>query len=61
LGTAWAEKIANDDAMTGVMFRGDLPFDEWKAKVRVALLNAGADVDCVSYAREHGLLAKALK
>jgi hypothetical protein len=56
LGTEWARKMAEDDAMTSVLIRGESPFDVWKSKVRVALLEAGADVDCMNYARQHGLL-----
>jgi hypothetical protein len=55
LGQDWARKMFEDDAMTSVLFRGSLSYDEWKAKVRMALLDAGADVDCMNYVREHNL------
>jgi hypothetical protein len=55
LGPDWARKMFEDDAMTPVLFRQDLSFDDWKARVRTALLDAGADVDCMNYVREHNL------
>lgn len=61
LGTDWARKMAADAAMANVMFRDDLPFHDWKAKVRAALLHAGADVDCMRYAREHQLIDAAVR
>ena len=56
LGVEWAMKMLQDDAVRRVAQRRDQPFDQWRNTVRAALLDAGADVDCVRYAREHGLL-----
>jgi hypothetical protein len=58
LGPDWARKIFEEDAMAPVHFRHDLSFDDWKARVRMALLDAGADVDCMNYVREHNLNAE---
>jgi hypothetical protein len=56
LGREWATRIAEDSAMTPLVSRGNFSFHEWRSRIRAALLDAGADVDCVRYAREHGLL-----
>jgi hypothetical protein len=56
LGQDWAAKMFDEDAIKAIMFRGTLPYHDWKAKVRAALLDAGADVDCMKYARDHDLL-----
>ena len=61
LGTDWARIIAENEGMMRLASRGDRPIREWRASIRVALLDAGADVDCVRYASEHGLLEAALR
>lgn len=56
LGSDWAERISRDEKMTpDVLIRGERSYQEWKTIVRNALLDAGADVDCMKYARDHGL------
>lgn len=55
LGPEWAAQIAAYPAVSLAVTRGDLSFKDWKAKLRAALLEAGVDVDCMKYAREHGL------
>ena len=57
LGPNWMRKMFEDEAMTPVLFRGNLSFDDWKSRVRTALLDAGADVDCMNYVHEHNLMA----
>ena len=56
LGVNWAQKLLADAAIMSVSKRNGRPFAEWRANVRSALLDAGADVDCVKYAEEHKML-----
>jgi len=56
LGSDWAKKLFEDSAMERVLLRGNRTVAQWRSDLRTALLDAGADVDCVDYAREHGLL-----
>ena len=60
LGSAWAATLFEHQAMIEASQRGELTLAEWKAKVKAALLEAGADVDAMRYAREHGLLPTTL-
>ena len=53
LGHEWMASVIE---RTGLGNRGALDYHTWKAKIRAALLEAGADVDAMRYAREHGLL-----
>ena len=55
LGPEWFAQLASYPPVALASQRGDLTFKDWKAKLRRALLEAGADVDCMKYATEHRL------
>ena len=55
LGPEWFAQLASYPPVALASQRGDLTFKDWKEKLRRALLEAGADVDCMKYTKEHQL------